>query len=248
MGSERWGCDRARAPRARRVGGGALLRARRGEASPGGRCGLRLEGREGHLRASATPARPPAASGSRRSRGAAGCTPCEAGGGRQGESARGAREEEKSDLRRCGLSAPGWVGEPWAWSSGGPGGPGEEKRNFPALPLAVPAVGGAGSVSSSRAAAAAAAAADAMLGSVRNGALPGGPRPLRPRSACRRARGPQGGPRGCLSACGEGGPRGPARSCEGVKTGVRRCHWRLGVPASFCPESLKGLGIRDLVT
>ena len=50
----RWSCPRPRPACGWRR---ACARARRGEASPAGRCGLRLEGREGHLRASVTPAK-----------------------------------------------------------------------------------------------------------------------------------------------------------------------------------------------
>ena len=103
-GSERWGCDRARA-RARRVGGGALVRARAGER-PAPPAVVGFDWRGGRVTCERL-RRPPA----RRVRSA----PAAQGrwlhtlrswGGRQGESARGARDEEKSDLRLCGRPRP----------------------------------------------------------------------------------------------------------------------------------------------
>lgn len=86
-GSEWCGCARARAL-APGVWAAARPCTRRGEASPGARCGVRLEGRGSHLRAAVPVVRPPAASGSRRLRGAAGCTHPGRLGRRNGQSPR----------------------------------------------------------------------------------------------------------------------------------------------------------------
>lgn len=110
--------------------------ARRGEAVPGGRCGVRLEGREGHLRAASTPARrvwiAPAAKR---------CWLPTLGGWGGGSSRVRARRSGRGGvgpLPPPPPSAPGRVGEAGVGCPPAAGGRGEEKRNFPGASLRGP--------------------------------------------------------------------------------------------------------------
>lgn len=222
-----WVCSCPRA-RAWRRGGRAPVRAR-GEASPAGRGGF--DWRRGGvacerlLRSPACRVRiTPAA------RGGWPHTPWEAGGA-------GRVRAERPGRGGVGPSppppVPGRVGEAGVGCPPAPGGPGEEKRNFPALPSWFPGCSRRREVSSSRA-----AAADAMLGSVRNGALPGlsplagaGPRAPGARCAARRT------PQPLLSGSG------PARRVRGSAGLVRGAE--AGRTRGGSPEVGLAVGLQD---